>query len=181
MDGFKRIFGATIFFGTEEQLHGGSMFDWTRFHFFDQMKIWYTKHIDQQQLPSEDFQNQILLSENFWGELQRHPIPIDLEAVKALANAPAQLDFYTWLVWRCWSAKGETSIPLTGEAGLMAQLGISDKTTARNFRVHVRRWLSKTRALWPNCPARLSEDGTALLVSHGRAIATRQPTALPKP
>ena len=181
VDGCKRIFGATIFFGTEEQLKGGAMFDWTRFHFFDRMKIWYTKHIDQQQLPSEDFQNQILLSENFWNELQRHPIPIDLEAVKALANAPAQLDFYTWLVWRCWSAKGETAIPLTGDAGLMAQLGISDKTGARDFRIQVRRWLVKTKALWPGCPARLADDGTALIVSHGRAIATRQPTTLTKP
>ena len=181
VDGFKRIFGATISFGTDQQMRNAGMFDWTRFHFFDRMKIWYTKHLDQQQLPSEDFQNQILLSENFWSELQRHPIPIDLEAVKALANAPAQLDFYCWLVWRCWSAKGETSIPLSGEAGLMAQLGISEKTAARDFRIQVRKWLVKTKALWPGCPARLAGDGTALIVSHGRAIAARQPTALLKP
>lgn len=173
VDGFKRIFGATIFFGTEEQLKAGTIFDWSRFHFFDRMQIWYSKNIQQQQLPGEDFENAILLSEVFWSELQRHPIPIDLQAVRALANAPAQLDFYTWLVWRCWTAKSPISIPLVGPSGLMNQLGISEKTDRREFRRQIRRWLTKTKALWPECPARLDKDGNVLILSHAKAISGR--------
>jgi hypothetical protein len=70
-----------------------------------------------------------------------------LQAVRALANAPARLDFYTWLVWRCWTAKTSTSIPLVGPSGLMSQLGISEKTDRREFRRQIRRWLKKTKAL----------------------------------
>lgn len=173
VDGFQRIFGATIFFGTDEEQRYSSIHDYARFHFFDRMKVWYTKHLDQQQLPTEDFQNQILLSENFWQELNRHPIPINLDAVKVLANAPAELDFYTWLVWRCWTAKKETRIPLLGEAGLIRQLGISDKTAAREFRRQIKRWLSHIKAvdIWPDCPAVL--DGDSLIVRHSKAIAAR--------
>jgi hypothetical protein len=177
VDGFQRIFGATIFFGTSEERGPASMYDGARFHFFDKMKVWYTKHLDQQQFPTEDFQNQILLSESFWNELKRHPIPINLSAVKILANAPAELDFYTWLVWRCWTAKRETLIPLVGESGLLRQLGISDKTTPREFRRQVKRWLAHIKApdIWPDCPVDLSAGGNSLVLQHAKAIAARLP------
>ena len=173
VDGFRRIFGATIFFGTEQDQRDSSMYDYARFHFFDRMKVWYTKHLDQQQLPTDDFQNHILLSETFWNELKRHPIPINLDAVRLLANAPAELDFYTWLVWRSWTAKKPTRIPLLGEAGLIQQLGISDKTTDREFRRVIKRWLLHIKAadIWPDCPAIL--DGDSLIVHHSKAIAAR--------
>ena len=175
VDGFQRIFGATIFFGTNEEQGPVSTYEGARFHFFDRMKVWYTKHLDQQQLPTEDFQNQILLSENFWNELKRHPIPINLEAVKILANAPAELDFYTWLVWRSWTAKKETRIPLSGDSGLIRQLGISEKTVAREFRRQIKRWLTHIKAvdIWPDCPAVL--DGDTLILQHSKAIAARLP------
>lgn len=175
VDGFKRIFGATIFFGTNEKHGPVSMYEGARFHFFDKMKVWYTKQLDQQQLPTEDFQNQILLSENFWNELKQHPIPINLEAVKILANAPAELDFYTWLVWRSWTAKKETHIPLSGDSGLLRQLGISEKTVAREFRRQIKRWLTHIKALdiWPECPAVL--EGDTLIIQHSKAIAARLP------
>ena len=173
VDGFQRIFGATIFFGTNEERGPASIYDGARFHFFDKMQVWYTKHLDQQQLLSENFQNQILLSENFWNELKRHPIPINLEAIKILANAPAELDFYTWLVWRCWTAQKETRIPLLGEAGLIRQLGISEKTAAFEFRRQIKRWLAHIKAedIWPECPAVL--DGDSLVLQHSKAIAAR--------
>jgi hypothetical protein len=33
--GFERIFSATIFFGTEDQLEKAATIEWARFHFFD--------------------------------------------------------------------------------------------------------------------------------------------------
>jgi len=35
IQGFQRIFAASIFFGTDEEQEGGKVFDWARFHFFD--------------------------------------------------------------------------------------------------------------------------------------------------
>jgi hypothetical protein len=173
VEGFQRIFGATIFFGTDSEKRITSMHDYARFHFFDRMRVWYTRHLDEQQLPGEDFQNQILLSENFWKELKRHPIPINLEAVRALANAPAELDFYCWLVWRSWTARKQIRIPLIGEGGLIRQLGISKNTGGREFRRQLKRWLShiKTSEVWLDCPASL--DGDYLIVQHKKAVAER--------
>src|SRR5664279_2503285 len=43
VQGFQRIFGATIFFGTEEQRKRAVVLDSIRFHFFDRMHIWYNR------------------------------------------------------------------------------------------------------------------------------------------
>ena len=174
VDGFKRVFGATIFFGTEEERKSYAVFDWARFHFFDKMQLWYTKDFAQKNLPGEEFENRILLSEYFWNELKQHPMPIELEVVRAFANSPALLDFYMWLVWRCWTAKDEIAIPLFGLTGLVSQLGISEKTGVRDFKKHVRRWLKRIKVLWLECPAQLSTDGMALILAHAQAITSRK-------
>jgi len=48
----------------------------------------------------------IVLSEELYREVQNHPIPTDLEAAKALSSSPAALDLFTWLSYRCFTAKG---------------------------------------------------------------------------
>ena len=49
-------------------------------------------------------------------ETTSHPILTDLEAVKVLAGAPAALDLFMWLSYRCFVASGQESIPLFGSA-----------------------------------------------------------------
>jgi hypothetical protein len=41
---------------------------------------------------SPGFENEIVLSDEFYQEVIAHPIPTDLEAVLVLASAPAILD-----------------------------------------------------------------------------------------
>lgn len=38
---FKCVFSATIFFGNGEHADDRAMIDWARFHFFDQIKLWF--------------------------------------------------------------------------------------------------------------------------------------------
>jgi hypothetical protein len=98
VEGFQRVFAATIFFGTEQQPEKTPVIDLARFHFFDRMQLWFNAH-DEGHLPSrENFENQIVLSEAFYREIDEHRIPVEREAVAALAHAPGVLDFYMWLV-----------------------------------------------------------------------------------
>lgn len=116
---FQRIFGATIFFGTEDRCNQSVFLDWARFHFFDQIRLWCRR--DENSGPTSDgeCQHTITLSDAFYAEIQEHGIPIERRVVAALSNAPGTLDFYTWLAWKCWAAKGRTiRIPLFGGHGL---------------------------------------------------------------
>jgi hypothetical protein len=113
---FERIFGATMFFGTDSKTTKARVFQRTRFNFLREAQIWYNRSSDQQIL-SGDFENVIVLSDEFYQEIIAHPIPTDLEAVKALAAAPGALDLFMWLTYRCFVAKGPEAIPISGPMG----------------------------------------------------------------
>jgi hypothetical protein len=112
----------------------------------------------------------IVLTSEFYREVTSHPIPTDLEAAKALSCAPAALDLFTWLSYRCFIAKGEERIPLFGEFGLVGQLGSGEYRRPRKFRECLH-WLDLVKALWPSCPARISADGRRLIVAPAAAMA----------
>jgi hypothetical protein len=81
---FERIFGATIFFGTDTSSGRAKVVQRSRFNFFREAQIWYSR--DPEQCPlSEEFENVIILSDEFYLEIMTHAIPADLEAVKVLA------------------------------------------------------------------------------------------------
>jgi hypothetical protein len=40
----------------------------------------------------------------------------------------------------------------------------------RRFRVKLEQWLDTIRALWPQCPARITADGQTLLIDAGSAV-----------
>jgi hypothetical protein len=40
VQGFQRLFAATIFFGAEDRADPGRLIDWARFHFFDELRLW---------------------------------------------------------------------------------------------------------------------------------------------
>ena len=58
---FERVFGATIFFGTDTLAGKASLVQRCRFNFMREAQIWYTRAPDQRVL-SADFENIIVLS-----------------------------------------------------------------------------------------------------------------------
>jgi hypothetical protein len=170
---FERIFGATIFFGTDALNGKAKVVQRSRFSFFNEAQIWYSRDPDQCPL-SDEFENIIVLSDQFYQEITSHPIPADLEAVKVLAGAPAVLDLFMWLSYRCFRAKGLEAIPLFGPSGLMGQIGSIEYARPRRFREKLDEWLEFIRVLWPECPAKISSDGTCLEVDRAAAVLADQ-------
>jgi hypothetical protein len=170
---FERIFGATIYFGTDSLTNKARLVHRCRFNFMSEAHIWYARSPDQPTL-SPQFENVIMLSEAFYEEIMNHPVPSDLEAVRVLASAPAVLDLYMWLSYRCFKAKGPEAIPIFGSFGLITQLGSVEYSRPRRFRGMLEQWLRVIRAMWPECPARISPDGRSLLIDHAPAVMPSQ-------
>jgi len=166
---FERIFGATIFFGTDDQLGRARVVHMARFAFLREAQIWYNRGTAGDGR-WQHFENVIVLSEEFYQEILAHPIPTDLEAVKVLSGAPAILDLFMWLCYRCFVSRQEESIPLFGKFGLTAQLGSVDYSRPRRFRAMLDQWLGVVRALWPECPAHITPDGQSLKINHGTPV-----------
>jgi hypothetical protein len=169
VEAFERIFGATIFFGSDRVKGTAKVVQRSRFNFLREARIWYHRHADQNAL-SEDFENTVVLSDEFYSEIAAHPIPTDLEAVKVLAGAPAVLDLFMWLSYRCHIAEREEKIPIFGSYGLAHQLGSIEYSRRRRFRVKLEQWLTSIRALWPDCPAHITPEGEYLAIRPATAV-----------
>jgi Plasmid encoded RepA protein len=169
VEGFQRVFAATIFFGTEQQPEPTAVIGLARFQFFDRMHLWFNTTEQSQTFAAENFDNVITLSESFYREIDEHRIPIEREVVAALAHAPGVLDFYVWVVWKSWAVNGRpVSIPLVADHGLNEQLGSAEYAQPRLFRFKIRTWLQHVKSLWPECPAVLSADGQSLVIHPSR-------------
>jgi hypothetical protein len=122
-----------------------------RFHFMREARIWYSRDPNQTML-SGGWENEIVLSDEFFHEVTTHSIPTDLEAAKALSSSPAALDLFTWFSYRCFTAKGLERVPLFGEFGLVGQLGSTEYVRPRKFREKLESWLDLVRAFGPVAP-----------------------------
>jgi hypothetical protein len=58
-----------------------------RFNFMREARIWYSRDPNQEVLPG-GFENEIILSDEFFREITTHSIATDLEAAKALSSSP---------------------------------------------------------------------------------------------
>ncbi len=169
---FQRVFGATIFFGSDTQHEKAAVMHHGRFNFMREARIWYSRDPNQTMLPG-GFENEIVLSDEFFREVTTHSIPTDLEAAKALSSCPAALDVFMWLSYRCFTAKKPERIPIFGDFGLASQLGSADYARRRKFRERLEGWLDLVRVLWPSCPAQISADGDYMQVEPAIALAMK--------
>jgi hypothetical protein len=130
---FQRVFAATIFFGSDDRPEPSPIFDWARFHFFDQIRLWFNHSASEYGNSLEASHNSITLSQAFYDEIDQHRIPVEREAVAALANAPGLLDFYLWVVWKSWTVHGRPArVPLFGPRGF-ATNSARRNTQSRGF------------------------------------------------
>ena len=74
---FERVFGATIFFGTDTMNGSAKVVQRSRFNFMREAQIWYNRDPDQRPL-SPEFENVVVLSDDFYQEILGHPVPNDL-------------------------------------------------------------------------------------------------------
>lgn len=84
-------------------------------------------------------------------------------------TAPAVLDLFMWLTYRCFVARGSEAIPIFGPYGLVTQIGSVEYSRERRFIAKLEQWLSTIRVMWPACPARIA-DGRSLVIDHAIGI-----------
>ena len=95
--------------------------------------------------------SKIRLGEEFFNEIIRHPVPLDMHILKALTRSSIGLDLYMWLVYRTFSL--DAPIRLTWPQ-LYRQFGVnwdkaSNKLTVNDFRKDCLRELKKIKVAWP--------------------------------
>ena len=97
------------------------------------------------------WESKIELGWDFFNEIIRHPVPLDMNTLTALKRCALGLDLYLWLTYRTFTLR--TPLRLTWRH-LYRQFGVdpakaSDKKTVQNFRGKILRELVKIKLAWP--------------------------------
>ena len=102
------------------------------------------------------------LSEGYFEQLRRHPVPLEEAAIKSLANNSAAMDAYIWLAYRLHSLRGDT--PVTWKA-LKAQFGTNYKELY-HFKSKWPKSLQLAMAVYPDAKVDITEQGVILKPSR---------------
>ena len=141
----------------------------------DRTEFWWSER--KPELPSL-WESKIELGEKFFQEIIRHPVPLDMNTLKALKRSSLGLDLYMWAVYRTFSL--DRPLRLSWPR-LYRQLGVdpsraSDNCTVQDFRKDCLRELKKIKVAWPGLNYATAK-GVLILSPSKPAIA---PTTAPQ-
>ena len=108
---------------------------------------WDPKRPDERSL----WHSKIELGEKFFNEIIRHPVPLDMNTLRALKRSSLGLDLYLWLVYRTFTLRA--SQRLTWRQ-VYRQFGVApakadNRRTVDDFRKDCLRELKKIKLAWP--------------------------------
>ena len=108
---------------------------------------WDPKRPDDRSL----WDSKIRIGEDFFHEIIRHPVPLDINTLIALKRSSLGLDLYLWTAYRTFSLKRPMRLSWQQ---VYRQFGVdpsraSDRVTVDNFRKDCLRELKKIKLAWP--------------------------------
>jgi hypothetical protein len=118
---------------------------------------WNPKTPDQSTL----FESTLTIGEDFFKEIINYPIPIDMDALKALKKSPMALDIYCWLTYRMSYMKKNTTVPW---GALETQFG-SNYDRTRDFKRYFSIQLRSVLIVYSEAKVELSDVGIILYPS----------------
>jgi len=124
--------------------------------------------VDDDEDNSRQFVERAVLSETFFDELKKHPVPVEEAAVRQIANNSVALDVYCWLAYRLHSLSSPT--PVSWRA-LHNQFG---RSVARldHFKDHFRTALQLAMSVYPDANVDEADDGSGLVLKPSRPPVT---------
>ena len=140
----KRLFGCSVTLISENE----SGFNRISSFVADKHEFWWDpKQPDQAGL----WESKIRIGEALFNEIISHPVPIDINTLKALKRSPLGLDVYFWVVYRTFTLQSPQRLTWRQ---LYHQFGAhpasdNDRVTVRNFQRKFLRELKKIKLAWP--------------------------------
>lgn len=110
------------------------------------------------------FVEKACLSQSFFDELKKHPVPVEEAAVRQIANNSVALDVYCWLAYRLHSL----DVPITVSwKALHAQFG---RSVARldHFKDHFRNALALATSVYPEANVDEAQSGIGLVLNPSK-------------
>ena len=136
--------------------------------------FWWSERKTSERL---GWESKIELGEKFFNEIIRHPVPLDMNILKALKRSSLGLDLYLWLTYRTFTLKRLLRLSwarIYGQfGGIPANVG--DNRTVDYFRTDCLRELKKIKIAWPDLNYAAAQ-GALILLPSKTAIIPKAPS-----
>ena len=119
------------------------------------------------------WRSQVVLGQDFFEEITRSAVPIDLRAIHNLKSSPMAIDLYVCLTYRMSYLKKPTLVPWEG---LQNQFG-ADYARPRDFRRKVLTQLQEVLRLYPTVRVTPTDTGLRLYPSPPHVGRAQVPTS----
>jgi hypothetical protein len=127
------------------------------------VELWFPEQPGQLAL----WPTKITFSSEFFEQLQKHALPIDVRVLRALSNSARRLDLMMWITYRIT----RLNVPLVLDwAPLKGQFG-EGYTRERAFREALRDDIAALKELFPKAPFKLTERGLEMQPADQAALA----------
>lgn len=108
------------------------------------------------------WQDRVVLNEEFYRALRKHPVPLSETALKAIGPRSMVIDVYIWLAYRLHALKHDVEVSWIA---LHAQFGAGFQLL-RKFRTHFIECLELALAAYPDARVSIGEKGVVLSPSR---------------
>jgi len=105
--------------------------------------------------------SEVQFSQAFYDSLQKHAVPLDLRAIKALRHSARGLDIYCWLASRLWRVKKPTKVRWTS---LKWQFGQPEQHL-ESFKRAFKTALTQVKVVYPEARVEVVRGGVLLTTS----------------
>lgn len=131
----------------------------------DRVSLWW-----DERKPDEAvlWESEIHLGEDLFNEIMAHPIPLDMNTLKAMSRSSLGLDLYLWLTYKTFRLPQPTRLSWKR---LYRQFGADparadDRNLVNGFRTKFLRELRKLKTAWPELDVEVMRGGLEIRGSH---------------
>jgi hypothetical protein len=135
------------------------------------VELWFSDNPTQQSL----WPTTIAFSKDFFEEIQKHALPIDVRVLRALSNSARRLDLMMWVTYRIT----RLNAPLVLDWKPLKQQFGEGYTRERAFREAFLEDVAALKDIFPKVPLKLTERGLEMQPADATALAIPKRTLKP--
>ena len=136
-------------------------------YFADRTQFWWNPDTSGQQ-------GALRLGEEFFNEIINHPVPLDLNILKAMKRSPLGLDLYMWVNYRTFALDRPLRISWVQLYRQFGPAEATDDPTIQSFRRKALRELKKIKVAWPGFDYATPRGALELSPTTTPSVAPRQ-------
>lgn len=108
----------------------------------------------------------VVLSPDFFTEIIKHPVPLNLRLVQLLRGAPMRLDIYAWLTYRLFGLREPTMVSWEALRGQFGSNFADTRQGRSQFRHDFTKHLNEVLIVYPDANVEVTKAGVVLKPSR---------------